>query len=337
MKKFLVILLLAVLLSGGGALYALHCFNLPAVSGEAEASVFEIKKGESLGSIAGRLEQEGFIRSGLYLKLLSRKNGTGNSFKTGQYEISPAMSTEEIHDLLVSGKGILVKVTVPEGVTLKKTAEILEQAGIVAAADFVRAAENRAVLEKYRIEGKNAEGFIFPDSYFFQKNVSPETVLETFLKNFFRKLEEKIPGYREMDSSELYGKVILASIVEREYRRAEEAPLIASVFANRLETGMQLASCATIEYIIAELQGKKHPEYITFEDLKIESPYNTYRNKGLPPGPIANPGIIALEAAFNPAESDYLYFLLKNRETGEHFFSRKFSEHSNARFLYLKK
>lgn len=337
MKKLILLLLMAAVIALGSAAYAFHYFNLPAASETAGSSLFEIKKGESLGIIAGNLEKEGFIRSGLYLRLLSRKNGTGNSFKTGQYEISPSMTATEIHDLLVSGKGIMIKVTVPEGITLRKTAAILEEAGIVPAGDFIAAASDRKILDKYGIKGENAEGFIFPDSYLFQKNVSARSVLENFLKTFFDKLGKVCPGYSSLSREELYDKVVLASIVEREYRRAEEAPLIASVFTNRLEIGMNLASCATIEYIITEIQGKKHPEYITYADLEIKSPYNTYRNKGLPPGPISNPGIIALEAAVKPAESDYLYFLLKDRETGEHFFSKRFSDHSNAKFLYLKK
>lgn len=337
MKKFILLLLLAAVIAGGGGAYAFHYFNLPAAPETAGSSVFEIRKGESLSVIAGNLEKDGFIRSGLYLRLLSRKNGTGNSFKTGQYEISPAMTATEIHDLLVSGKGIMIKVTVPEGITLRKTAAILEEAGIVSAGDFITAASDRKILDRYGIKGETAEGFIFPDSYLFQKNVSAGSVLDIFLKTFFGKLGKVCPGYASLSSEELYDKVILASIVEREYRRAEEAPLIASVFTNRLKIGMSLASCATIEYIITEIQGKKHPEYITYADLEIKSPYNTYRNKGLPPGPISNPGIIALEAAVKPAESDYLFFLLKDRETGEHFFSKRFSDHSNAKILYLKK
>ena len=125
--------------------------------------------------------------------------------------------------------------------------------------------------------------------------------------------------------------------MEREYRLPKEAPLIASVFYNRLEHNIALSSCATVEYIITEVQGKKHPEYITYDDLRIKSPYNTYLNRGLPPTPICNPGAVSLEAAFNPPETDYLYFLLKDPETGEHHFSKRFAEHNNARVLYLKK
>jgi UPF0755 protein len=129
----------------------------------------------------------------------------------------------------------------------------------------------------------------------------------------------------------------MASIVEREYRADDEAPLIASVFYNRLKRNIGLESCATLEYIITEIQQKAHPEYITLEDEKIDSPYNTYKWAGLPPGPISNPGRIALEAAFHPARTGYLYFVLRDQQAGRHFFSRDLSEHNQAKYLYLKK
>jgi UPF0755 protein len=130
-----------------------------------------------------------------------------------------------------------------------------------------------------------------------------------------------------MTARGIYDTVILASIVEREYRAASEAPLIAGVFANRLRQRWGLYSCATIEFIITEIQGKPHPEVITIEDTRIDNPYNTYIWMGLPPGPIANPGIVALNAAFNPAKTDYYYFRVDDAAQGTHHFSTDFSEH----------
>jgi len=145
------------------------------------------------------------------------------------------------------------------------------------------------------------------------------------------------PDWRDLDRESLRDTVIMASIVEREYRADDEAPLIASVFFNRLKKNMGLESCATLEYIITEIQQKAHPEYITLDDERIDSPYNTYKWAGLPPGPISNPGKIALEAAFHPARSGYLYFVLRDKQAGRHFFSRDLSEHNQAKYLYLKK
>jgi UPF0755 protein len=139
-----------------------------------------------------------------------------------------------------------------------------------------------------------------------------------------------------LSPEELNRRVILASIVEREYRVDEEAPLMAGVFFNRLEIGMALQSCATVEYVITEIQGRPHPRVLYDRDTEIQDPYNTYNRPGLPPGPIAAPGMAALRAAFNPAPSDYLYFRLVNPDEGRHYFSKTFDEHIRAGALYLK-
>ena len=147
--------------------------------------------------------------------------------------------------------------------------------------------------------------------------------------NFFSKISE-IPSFADFDSKKLHDTVILSSVVEREYRIREEAPVIASVFTNRLKHNIGLYSCATIEYIITEIQGLPHPGRITYKDLKIDSPYNTYKWAGLPEGPISNPGTIALEAAANPAKTNYYFFVLTDPSSGRHTFSTSFDEHKAA-------
>jgi UPF0755 protein len=144
------------------------------------------------------------------------------------------------------------------------------------------------------------------------------------------------PEFAQLDPETLHEKLIVASIVEREYRRPEEASLIASVFYNRLKHNIGLESCATLEYIITDLEDRPHPKYLTAEDKRINSPYNTYKWAGLPPGPISNPGRVALEAALRPARTGYYYFVLKNPETGQHFFSESLKQHNWAKYLYLK-
>ena len=333
---FLIAILLMVGAACGGAWYAFNYYGQCA-DPEGETVVFIVEKGEHLPSIAERLEEQHLIKSALFLRILAKLDKTENSFKSGQYSLSPAMTPRQIQSLLVSGTGINIKVTIPEGITLNRIAAILEEADLARAEDFMAAAHDKALLAKYFITAESAEGYIFPDSYLFQKGLDAETVLSEMLDTFYAKVDSFCPAWKSMTPEEIYSKVILASIVEREYRLSKEAPLIASVFYNRLEHNIALSSCATVEYIITEVQGKKHPEYITYDDLKIKSPYNTYLNRGLPPTPICNPGAVSLEAAFNPPETDYLYFLLKDPETGEHYFSKRFSEHNNARVLYLKK
>lgn len=298
---------------------------------------FDIKSGQSLKTISDNLEKDGFIRNALGMRLISKIKGTEQQMKTGKYRIEFSMNAVEIHNLIVSGVGLLYKVTVPEGFTSSKIATLLEEKGITTEEDFLAAIKDKSVLEKFNIPGDSLEGFLYPDSYLFPAEYPGAKIASVMVENFFEKLETIFPKYKSFTAEGILDKVVLASIVEREYRVPAEAPIMSSVFTNRLETRMYLGSCATVEYIITEIEKKPHPEYITWADTEIESAYNTYIKIGLPPGPISNPGKVALEAAFIPAKTDYLYFLLKNPETGEHFFSKSNSEHNQARVIYLKR
>jgi len=155
--------------------------------------------------------------------------------------------------------------------------------------------------------------------------------------NFFQRIAEMGgSASKSMSAAELNKKIILASIVEREYRVPDEAAVMAGVFNNRLDIGMGLQSCATVEYIITEIQGRPHPEVLYNVDLEIRNPYNTYLYRGLPPGPIASPGEVAIRAAFDPSKTNYLYFRLMDPREGRHYFSRTFDDHIKAGALYLK-
>jgi UPF0755 protein len=307
---------------------------VPRASGD---RLFSIRKGESLSRIAERLQEERYIRFAPLLDLLGRIRGTAGSFKAGYYRIPTHASTARIHDLLVSGAQSLGKVTIPEGWTVSKIAGHLEAQGVCPAADFIAAARSSPLARKLGAPAGSLEGYLFPDTYFVPVPFPAETLAEIMVKRFFETLGEVAPNWKDMAPAALQEKVIVASIVEREYRIADEAPRIASVFYNRLRRNIGLESCATLEYIITEIQGKAHPEYISIEDKKIDSPYNTYRWAGLPPGPISNPGRVALAAAFRPARTDFLYFVLQDPQAGRHHFSRDLSEHNQAKYLYLKK
>ncbi len=187
-----------------------------------------------------------------------------------------------------------------------------------------------------KIPAASLEGYLFPDTYFFPPGYPAEAILEQMALNFFDRLGELDPEARKLSPRELHDKLILASIVEREYRLAKEAPLIASVFVNRLRYNIGLESCATLEYIITDLEDRPHPRYLTEEDKRINSPYNTYKWAGLPPGPISNPGRVALAAALHPAKTGFYYFVVKDAETGQHYFSDSLKQHNWAKYLYLK-
>jgi UPF0755 protein len=179
------------------------------------------------------------------------------------------------------------------------------------------------------------EGCLFPDTYLFPRDYPPDMVIRAMADNFFSRLAG-LSGGRAAAGEDLRRLVILASIIEREYRVADEAALMAGVFLNRLRIGMALQSCATVEYVITEVQGKPHPAVIYTRDTEIRDPYNTYVYPGLPPGPICSPGALALEAALRPQDSGCLYFRLVDPGAGRHYFSQTYDEHIRAGVFYIK-
>ena len=330
----LVIIILAIALLAGA-----NYLNGPLGLIDEENVLFSIKEGDSLNIIATSLVDSQLIKYSWSMIIYSRLMGTESKFKIGVYRINSNMTLIEIHDYLIEGKQQLYKVTIPEGWTSHQIADYFEDLEISNYSDFLEAVNSKVLIDNFDLEGYNLEGFLYPDTYLFQKNYPAEKIVSVMVSNFFKHLEEIQPDYRNLDLGTLMDTIILASIVEREYRDPEEAPLMAGVFYNRLthNTPIPLGSCATIVYIITDIQEKEHPEIILYSDLEIESPYNTYINSGLPPGPISNPGEVSLKAAFYPVESDYLYFLLKNAESGQHKFTRSLSEHTTAYNLYIKK
>ncbi|MDR0456091.1 MAG: endolytic transglycosylase MltG, partial [Treponema sp.] len=263
---------------------------------------FEVRKGESAQSVGQRLAAAGLIRSRYFWYLLCRYYNR-EPVKSGSYLIEIPANQIAIHRILVSGRQLLMRVTVPEGLTLKKTAALLEEAGICPADKFLDASYDSAIINRYRIPGASMEGYLYPDTYLFPPEYPAEKVVQAMADNFFTRIGEIDEKALSMPPDELNRLVILASIVEREYRLDEEAPVMAGVFFNRLDIGMALQSCATVEYVITEIQGKPHPEILLTRDTEIRDPYNTYRNPGLPPGPIASPGTVSLKAVLSPAKS----------------------------------
>jgi len=323
-------------------------FNAPAQSGaahffeerdgiirdESGKYYIEVRSGENAMSVGRRLESAGLIRNRYFWYLLCR---FGNEhLKTGTYRLEMPANQIAIYRLLVSGVQILHRVTIPEGVTLKKMARILEDANICFADDFLAAAGDREILDGYKIPNDTMEGYLFPDTYMFPSGFPAASVLKTMADNFFEKLEKIEPSVINMNPGELNKKVILASIIEREYRVADEAPIMAGVFNNRLNIGMALQSCATVEYIITEIQNRPHPSVILNRDLEIISPYNTYLVPGLPPGPISAPGAVALSAALKPQKTEFFYFRLDDPQSGRHYFSKTIDEHIKAGQLLTK-
>ena len=299
-----------------------------------EVTEFRVDSGETLRHVIKRLKKEKLIRSENFALVYAKWKKY--NIKTGIYDFSPSFTTREILGALVKGgREELVKITIPEGLTIKKTAKLFEQTGLFTAEDFIKVANDAGLLKEAGFPFKSAEGFLFPDTYLLSKKDDATKALKMMLKNFSIKVSSisNFPKTYE----KIYEKVCLASIIEREYQLDEEAPIIAGVFTNRLNIKMPLQSCATVEYIITELQGKPHPKRLFWDDIQVENDYNTYIHQGLPPSPIANPGLVSLNAACNPQKTNYLYFRLIDAKVGKHAFSTNVRDHNKIGNVYLLK
>lgn len=335
-KKLLVLtLILFLLLCGGAALYIyqnLQPFDSEGLSSDVN---FVVESGEPLFTVLDRMESSSLIRNATVVKAYVRFISP-SVIKNGSYQLSANLSPFEILEILVKGRQELIKVTIPEGLTSSQIAQIFQEKGIIASSDdFTELLSSSDYISELDVTGENLEGYLYPDTYYFQKDFPEEKVISFMVNTFFSTLKSLYPYYGDFSEDKMKEKLVLASVIEKEYRVEEEAALMASVFYNRLNIGMPLQSCATVIYVITEELGRKHPNRIFESDLKLESPYNTYYNRSLPPGPICNPGKVALDAAFNPKQTDFLFFVVKDSTLGTHTFTTSLSDHNQARQLYL--
>lgn len=292
--------------------------------------VVEIPSGSTTKSIGHLLASSNLIKNEDAFVAKVKALNAANALKAGKYAISPSMNVEEIVNMISEGKTFkdLVKIVVPEGYEVRQIIERLNQAGLIDVNTFEDELVNgnfdyaflKGVDRKYKLEG-----FLFPATYQFPKNMTEHEIinqmLKTFEKNFTAEDMNKASSMG-MSTSEV---ITLASIIERETKKPEELNIVSSVFHNRLKKPMRLQSCATVQYILGERK-----EVLSIKDTKIQSPYNTYQNDGLPPSPIASPGRAAIEAALNPASTNYLYFVTTNNGDGSHYFSTTLEEHNAA-------
>ncbi|WCL51410.1 endolytic transglycosylase MltG [Leptospira sp. GIMC2001] len=287
-----------------------------------------IDPGMSSSKVTQELSTNGLIKSSVYFKYLLRFTRSESKIKSGVYEINDGMTSRKILQVLVDGKVKLVHFTIPEGYNNRQIGDILVKKNLVKTRqEFLLAAQDKKLLDKYKIPGNSLEGYLFPETYSVPINFPLDRILEMMIRRFYVKLE-KIEESKNLSPADLHTKVILASIVEREAVRPNERPMMAGVFETRIDKDMPLESCATVQYLFDK------PKKRLFEkDIKIDSPYNTYINPGWPPGPISNPGFPALEAAFRPQKSNKLFFLLK--PDGSHYFSETFKEHLEAKKKYI--
>ncbi len=299
------------------------------VSDDAVCRDVIIKEGMNLRQISGVLENEGVIKNSTAFILFNRITGSARGIKAGEYLLSPSMTPGRIIEVLTKGEVVTHPVTIPEGFSIEQIADVLAEEKLIDRAEFLNFAGSAGVENRYGIDGHGLEGYLYPDTYHFARNLNASSIADAMIKRF----KDVIKPYGQSIAGSgmtLHEVVTLASIVEKETGRADERPLIASVFLNRLKKNMRLESDPTVIYGIKNFSGN-----IKKTDLSTRTPYNTYVVKGLPPGPIASPGLDSIKAVLYPADTDYLFFVSKN--DGSHHFSKSLKEHNRAVYIYQKK
>lgn len=319
MKRFLFLLLIFVALVTGGTFWWYSVAKPP--SADTSSRDFLIVKGSSASQIGNKLEKEGFIRSALAFKIYVQVSGKARSIQAGEYKLSQSNSLFKIVDELTLGPAE-IWVTIPEGLRREEIA-----------ARFASAfGQGEGFTQEFFSASADLEGFLFPDTYLFPKDVEATSVVKKMRSTFDVKTAEL---KERIDASTLTLReiIILASIIERETKTDEERSMVAGVLINRLNIGMGLQADATVQYAVSTA-GNRWP-ILTKDDLQVNSPYNTYRFRGLPPAPIANPGLSSIKAAVFPEKSDYLYYL--HDAKGQVYFARTLAEHNENVRKYLGK
>jgi UPF0755 protein len=318
-----VLLLAAAAVFAGGMVWLVTDWQRPYQGFSKDGVFVEITRGMSSSAIAQRLAENGVVRNRIAFEALCRWKSPA-TLQAGEYFFDRATPPMEVFRKLATGKVFVHVVTVPEGKTMNEIAELMEREGLTSRKEFLAAASDASAVRDLAPIALNLEGFLFPATYQFPRRVTPDRIVEAMVKRFrevWERMQKEANGAGEKSVSEV---VTLASLVEREAKIAEERPLVAGVFHNRLNRGMALQCDPTVIYAL-EL-AHKYGGSLSSKDLQFKSPYNTYQNAGLPPGPIANPGEASLRAALHPSDADYLYFVSDSQ--GGHVFSRTLAEHN---------
>ena len=288
-----------------------------------------IPRGSSFGQVAGLLRDKGVLAHPLAFRLLARLRHVDNDVKAGEYRFPAHQTSDAVLQRIVRGEQFAIWVTLPEGYTAREIAQALAGRSLGDAGLYERTFLQAGGISIDGVQTPNLEGYLFPSTYLIPIDDSPAAVAKVLVDQFRRELPPDAARRARALGQTVPGVVTVASLVEREGKADEDRPLIASVIYNRLRLGMPLEVDASIEYAFPE-----HHDVITKRDLEIDSPYNTYRHLGLPPTPIANPGKASLDAAFAPAESDYLYYVAK--PDGHSAFAKTLQEHNANVERYLK-
>ena len=325
---FMTAIIIAILLS---ALYIQVQYS-PVASQDETIIKVVIPEQSTAAQIGKLLKKEQLIRSEFVYNYYLRNNELATKLKPGQYSFNRSQSMQEIIKMIAEGKTDQSIFTIPEGYTVEKIGKLLVSKEIIADYQLWEQGLHQSYDDDFlpRLNPRQKlplEGYLFPDTYMVSGSTSPEDIINMMLKNFEQKWQNQFAAMAQQQNMSMEKAIIIASMVEREAQKADERRTISGVIKNRLERGMLLQIDATVMYGLNE-----EKKALLYSDLEIESPYNTYKYPGLPPGPIACPGSDSIQAALNPEAHDYLYYVAKG--DGSHHFSRTYQEHLNATSLY---
>ena len=303
MKKLFVIIFIIFIILAGTTVYQF-------VKKDKYNLVLEIDKDKPLKESLSVLP----VSNNPFFKLYLKFRNDGKDIKAGNYELRGKFNMIELVSMLESGKSKVFKFTIIEGNTVKNVIDKLVANGKGTRENFEKVFKE--IDFSYPTPDGNFEGYLYPETYFIPESYDEKSIINIFLKEFLK----KFPVESYPDKDEFYQKLIMASILEREAAVESEKPIMASVFYNRIAKNMTLSADSTVNFVF-----NYEKKRIYYKDLEVDSPYNTYKNKGLPPGPICNPTVSSVEAAYHPADTEYLFFVTKGG--GEHFFSKTYKEH----------
>lgn len=289
----------------------------------ATEQIVVVDSGQSFTKTVDSLEAREIIHSPGRFRLLARLKGADTRIQAGEYLLSGAMTPNQVLATLIEGKVRLHRFTVPEGSNLAQIAEIVSEAGFGTPVTFLETAADPQLIRQLGLQADSLEGYLFPDTYYFPRNAATRDIITAMVRRFQSLIPDSWQSRADELGMSMHEVVTLASIIEKETGMPEERPLISSVFHNRLKRGMRLQTDPTVIYGIEDFDGN-----LTRKHLVTPTPYNTYLIDGLPPGPIASPGLASIEAALFPEESRYLYFVSRKDRT--HQFSTNLKDHNRA-------
>jgi len=302
--------------------------SIPLKSPNSDITIL-IPKGSSFSQITDTLEINNIISNRKLFYWTAKLKKKTNSLKAGYFNLKNAKSYSQLINILSTSQNITVRITIPEGLQAREIAKLLSKKIDIEVADFILLLKNKSLLKKYNIKADNLEGYLFPDTYEFYKTESARQVITKLIDHFFSKLDRPLQKEIYNSGRNVNEVLTLASLIEGECMIDSERPLVASLYLNRLEKNMRLEADPTIQYIIPD-----GPRRLLKKDLYIESPYNTYRHRGLPPGPINNPGFKSILAAIYPSQTNYLYMVAAG--DGSHSFTYSYDQFLRAKRKFQK-